>query len=437
VGRETAPIVATALLAWFTAPGPADAQAVPEHPLPAPSPPAAASPDGRPAVPPFLEGTGLTLRLRTYYADVHPPRGLEREALATGGWLAYQSRWFADLLQLGATLYASVPVHAPENKAETLLLAPGRGGYRVLGVAFAGFRWGDVAVLRCCRQLVEQPFVNPQDNAMTPNTFEGVTLGGKVAGVEYFAGYLARIKTRNADRFVAMSEAAGAAGTDGAVALGGVKGQPLSGLTVELAEQYGADTFNTLFARVEYGLPLGEETKLQLGAQFTDQRAVGEALVAPAHDERWVTRYGSARAALGWRGLTLRTAASLTAEGNELQHPWGFPPGYLTLTQQQFNSAGERAWRVGAAYEFPERLAPGLSAEIDLAWGVGAIHPVTRAPLPDEAEYDLVVTYAPPWVEGLRLRLRAVVYDREDAARLSHQVRLIANWDLPLLRASR
>jgi len=51
---------------------------------------------------------------------------------------------------------------------------------------------------------------------MTPNTFEGYTFtgayGGKdgAPGFNYGFGYIDRIKPRNSDRFISMSEAAGA-----------------------------------------------------------------------------------------------------------------------------------------------------------------------------------------------------------------------------------
>ena len=48
---------------------------------------------------------------------------------------------------------------------------------------------------------------------MTPKTFQGVTLGGKVSWLEYLGGYLWKIKPRNADEFISMSEQAGEAPT--------------------------------------------------------------------------------------------------------------------------------------------------------------------------------------------------------------------------------
>jgi len=45
---------------------------------------------------------------------------------------------------------------------------------------------------------------------MTPNTFEGITLGGKLGFAEYLGGgYLWNIKPRNSDTFVSIASAAG------------------------------------------------------------------------------------------------------------------------------------------------------------------------------------------------------------------------------------
>ena len=64
---------------------------------------------------------------------------------------------------------------------------------------------------------MDQSYINPQDNRMTPNTFEGVTVGGKIDWVQYLAGYLWKIKPRNSDEFISMAEQAGAGSSDDGV----------------------------------------------------------------------------------------------------------------------------------------------------------------------------------------------------------------------------
>jgi hypothetical protein len=80
-------------------------------------------------------------------------------------------------------------------------------GYYVPGEAWGALRYKDYALLTGYRQLVDQRYINPQDNRMTPNTFQGVTLGGKFDWVKYLVGYLWEIKPRNSDEFISMSGA--------------------------------------------------------------------------------------------------------------------------------------------------------------------------------------------------------------------------------------
>jgi len=114
-----------------------------------------------------------------------------------------------DTFAIGATLYGSAPLHAPDGRDGTLLLEPGQKGYYVPGEAWGALRYRDYALLTGHRQRVEQPYINSYDSRMTPNTFEGITLGGKLGVAQYLAGYLWNIKPRNSDTFVSMAAVAG------------------------------------------------------------------------------------------------------------------------------------------------------------------------------------------------------------------------------------
>ena len=156
-------------------------------------------------LPPFWRDTDLKLHWRSYYFNRENPEGPENEAWAFGGWLSYKSGWLFDVFGIGATFYGSAPLYAPDDKDGTLLLKPGQEGYSVIGEAFAAVRYQDYVLVKGYRQLVDQPYINPIDNRMTPNTFEGLTAGGTVDVVQYFAGYLWKIKPRNEDNFIFMS----------------------------------------------------------------------------------------------------------------------------------------------------------------------------------------------------------------------------------------
>jgi hypothetical protein len=188
--------------------------------------------------PSFFGDLALDLHLRSYYFNrelpirPRPPSGpddLTQEAWALGGWLDFQSGWLLDTLRVGASGYTSQPAYAPSDRDGTGLLGPGQSGIGVIGQAFAQLRYEPYALLTGYRQLVNQGFVNPQDNRMIPNTFEGATLTGAFGPVEYYAGYLTAMKRRNAETFDNMAKVAG-------VTTGQNRGLVLTSLTVAPAQ---------------------------------------------------------------------------------------------------------------------------------------------------------------------------------------------------------
>ena len=256
------------LLASATCVGPAAADDAPPPPL-QPTPLEALFQPVREMLkplPPFLADTDLKVHFRTYYFNRTNPNDTENEAWAFGGWITYQSGWLLDTFAMGASLYGSAPLYAPDDRDGTLLLKPGQEGYYVPGEAWGALRYQDYALLKGYRQRVDQPYINSQDNRMTPNTFQGVTLGGKVSWLQYLGGYLWKIKPRNADEFISMSEQAGggADSNDGA-GLFGVRLTPLPGLRIDVSNQYGVNTFNTLYA--EGGVSLAALRGLEAAAR--------------------------------------------------------------------------------------------------------------------------------------------------------------------------
>src|SRR5262245_2256125 len=323
--------------------------------------------------PPFIGDTDLKLHIRSYYFNRTNPNETVNEAYALGGWLSYRSGWLLDTFSMGATLYGSGPLYTPPDRDGTLLLKPGQNGYYVPGEAWGALRYDEYAILKGYRQRVDQTYINSQDNRMTPNTFQGVTLGGKVHWVEYLGGFLWKIKPRNADEFISMSEQAGAKNSNDGVGLIGFRLKPLEGLRIDASNQYGVNTFNTFYAEADYLRPLNPDWKLRFGAQFTDQRAVGDALLPEAGGKsHWDTQAGGARIQAIYRDLTLTGAFSITGAGNTIQSPWGSFPGYLSMIDQDFDRAREKAVLVGAAYDFKE-FVPGLSANFNFVWGWDAI----------------------------------------------------------------
>ena len=381
------------------------------------------------------QDTTLIVHPRTFYYEGTQNTGTQNQAWTVGGWIGYRSPRFRDALSLGATVYGSLPLYAPADGDGTFLLKPGQESYLVLGEAFGALRYRDYALLKAGRHVVNQGYINPSDIRMTPYTFEGVTVGGEADSVRYLAGYLWKVKQWNSDEFVSMAEKAGAEGSGGGVGMIGIELTPLPRLRVEVSEQYGFDTFNTLYVKGDYRHPLSGDWVVGVSAEFTDQRAVGEALLMNAAEQN--TRVGAARVQLIRGDLTLTTAFSITGSGNAIQNPWGTYPGFLALIDAPaslgFARANEKGWLIGAVYDFARSDAPGLLV-VNIARGTGAINAQTSASLPDQTEYNFRIEYGVPWLalSGLgnaSLTVRGSFYDREDTHEIGRQIHLILNWD--------
>ncbi len=386
-------------------------------------------------LPPFVRDTDLRLLLRSYYLNARNANETLSEAWAGGAWLTYRSGWLLDTFQMGATVFSSVPLYAPSDRDGTQLLAPGQEGFIVPGVAYGALRYGDYALLTGYRQIVEQTYVNPHDNRMAPVTYEGVTLGGKVGFADYLVGYLTRQKERDSETFVPIGEAVGVRGNGAGLTLAGVRLRPIQGLSIELSNQIVDDVFNTAFGQVDYAHAFDRNFVLTVAGQYTDQRAVGDALLGGSKFTHWVTTVGSMRAQLHYHDFTLTTAFSVTGKGNNLQTPFGQYPGFLHMLIRDFDRAGEVAWMAGIGYDL-SRWIPETRSGFSFAQGTSAVSPTKRTAAPDIREYNFGMDHRAAKHSGLHgfgFAAVAGIVDIEGTNRPQYQIRLILNYEIPLL----
>jgi hypothetical protein len=196
------------------------------------------------------------------------------------------------------------------------------------------------------------PFINRNDNRMTPNTFEGYTLTGSYGGedgapgVRYGAGYIDRIKERNADNFIWMSTAAGAKVKSGVVVGGALfSSGPFS---IGAVDYFCADVINIGYAETRYTLHPTNLIGLALAAQYTDQRSVGNDELTGSY---FSTRQFGIKSEASYQEAILTLSYTVATKGSDLQNPWGGYPGYTSVQVEDFNDAGEQAFLAKAAYD--------------------------------------------------------------------------------------
>jgi outer membrane porin, OprD family len=388
-----------------------------------------------------LRDTQFKVNLRTFYLDRDKFDDTESEALAIGGWAGFKTGYFMDVVSLGLTGYTSQHLHGDEDKDGTLLLAPGQEGYTALGELYADIRIMDDLNLYVGRKEYDTPFINRNDVRMTPNTFEAITLqgkvklgaastGGNVSGggkstvgtgktpmgndsvapvddrgiLKYGIGYFDTIKERNSDEFVSMGEDAGA-DVDRGVFVGGANYQK-GDFSFGAIDYYSPDLINIGYVEAKWAIPLSESWKPRLAAQFIDQRSVGDELL---QDDGFSGQQFGLKAELP-AGRALFTAGyTQTTGGTNMQNPWSGYPGYTSVQVEDFNREGEGAFLLRAGYDF--EFLKGLSA---YALGVLGTSP-DQADQYAKNEYDFNLQWAPPEgvLKGLSLRLRYAVVEQD------------------------
>jgi hypothetical protein len=382
-------------------------------------------------LPPFFRDTKLDVNLRTYYRNAKQFDGSRNEAWAGGGALSYRSGWLFDRLSVGAVLYTSQPLYAPEDRDGTGLLRPGQDGYTVLGQLYARVKVFDELFLNLYRYTYDTPYLNRDDSRMTPKTFEGYTFQGTLGGTDgapglrYGGGYVTKIKERNSDTFVWMSRAAGAM-VDRGVGLAGALFS-YGRFSIGAIDYYSDDIINIGYGEAKYVLPVSKDFGVLFAAQFTDQRSMGADLLKGFP---FATNQFGVKTEMSYRGALLTLAYTRNADGADLQNPWSGYPGYTSVMVQSFKGAGENAFMVKASYDFSRVGAKGLTVYGLYVHGWGRVSP------PNMTEADADVQYRPEWsfLKGLWLRARyAFVQQHQGAKDTTHEVRLIANYDFALL----
>jgi len=385
---------------------------------------------------PFFRDQKLDLNLRTYYMYKDKVDDSLSEAWALGGALNYKSGYFLDHFSLGAAVYTSQPLYAPEERDGTLLLAPGQEGYTVLGQLYGEVKIVPDHFFRFYRQEYNTPYINKNDFRMTPNTFEGYTFhgafGGKdgAPGLNYGGGYITKIKERNSDQFVWMSKDAGANVDRGVATAGLLFSQgPFSFGAIDY---YSDDIINIFYTEAKGVFHLTKELGLRFSVQYSDQRSVGSDYLK-GYD--FSTNQFGVKGEMSYRKAIFTLAYSIADKGADLQSPWGVHPGYTSVQVQDFNRAGENALLGKLSYDFSRLGLTGVTAYALWVHGWNRVDPVTNASVKQEDEYDLDLQWRPQIkvLKGFWFRTRYAYVDQKDGGPSQSDFRIIVNYDIPML----
>jgi hypothetical protein len=365
------------------------------------------------------------LQLRTYYFDQESLTGSQSTAWALGGWAGLRSPWWGDVFQLGIVGYTSQKLYGPEDKGGTRLLAPPQEPITVLGEAFVAARVLD-QTLTAYRQLINRPFINPQDSRMLPNTFEAYNLTGSADRISYTGGYITKMKKRDSESFVWMSNAAGGQGKQAGAIYGSGTWNFAKDGYVRMDEQYAVDVFNSFYVDGKYPIAIDDKTSVTLGAQYYPQSSVGAEQIGP------FSTYGAGlQAEVSHGPLRVLVNYTQTGKGYDTQNPFGGHASYNSVQISDFNTAGEKAWGIRANVDLSSLGAPGLTASALYVAGSRRLDSATGSALPDENETDVRVDCAigkGTILEGLVATFQYAWRHQDGAPQTQTQLRAILNY---------
>ena len=390
--------------------------------------------------PAFFRDSLMQFVARTYYLGRDNFDGSKSQAWAAGGWIAFRSGLIGDLFGVHAAYYTSQKLFGPLDEDGTKLLAPGQNSLGMLGQIYGRVQIIDQEI-RGGRQLVDTPLINPQDNRMVPNTFEGATLVSlpdKDRNYDYALGYLWTVKQRDSNDFISMSNALASGDVENRGApFFMVKYRPFQGLSTAFMDYYVQDFVNTGFVQAEYDFhqPKGVPNWI-IGANVIDQRSVGSDLLT---GNSFQTYQGSAKVQMSYVGWTLFAAGSITGDGSKIFSPYGTKPNYTDMQQVSFDNAGEKAIGGSVAYDFGYAFSKaglsGLSAGAWYAHGWGAINPSTDLGIPNRDELDLWIQYRPTQgpLKGFRVKTQySNVWQQNNVRDTQPEFRFIVDYTVLL-----
>jgi len=398
---------------------------------------------------PFVDNAKFGAQLRSLNFRRDLPADVEQETWAAGGWLWGRTGYWRDFLQFGGTVYGAFRLHGPEDKDGAGLLRPGQDGYAVIGEAYARLKAGEQTAT-IFRQVIganpvpsrglrsittDSSYLAPSDIRMSPLTYEAVMFNGKITdALGYQAGYVDKVKGRNSEQFVSMSQFAGVSTKRAGMWTGGLQWQPIKDLWLEGSYYTIEDTLRIAYANVDWVNRVSKDTHYRLAAQVTNQRSAGDDRLTGDSFSTWNGGvYGEYR----WNWLTLYTAFSTTGKDQQIRNPFSDGPLYLTKRIKTYSRAGEDAVNLGSTFNLATLGLAGFSFDVNYTTDTQRPpHSPTGAFQPKWREVDTDFVYRFPKesvVSNMQLRARWARLREDYGGYNTHinDLRFDLNWAVP------
>jgi hypothetical protein len=233
--------------------------------------------------------------------------------------------------------------------------------------------------VRIGKQVINTPFINPQDGRMRPTGEQGVWMDfNEIPRLRVQAGWLSKISPRGTVRWMDVDESIGiypsGVNTEGGpslykgnltsagVGMLGLTYQMPKGISIQLWDHYVDGIFNTVFIQAEGQWPAASQEQFTWGAQYIFQHPLKDG----GNPERSKTYFDPEDHA---QVFSLRTGykydkslfrvnmTRITADGRFLMpREWGREPLYTFLPRERNEGSGDvKAISFNAIQELPRK----------------------------------------------------------------------------------
>lgn len=312
-----------------------------------------------------------------------------KETFAIGGQLKYETPWLADHFAAAVNMFWAAPLFDDLNQARygnTGVLDKNNDGYAVIGEAYLTGRFGK-STAKVWRQRIESPYLNGNDSRLVPNTFEAYGVESKdIEGLKIHLAWVDKIKLRDSDQFVSMTEAAGADGKKGGLAMLGAEWQATEGTLIKGWNYYAPDLDNTLFIEVMHKQEIYPGVEGRVRFQAVDQRDVGTGYLGS-----YQTNEAGLLLGASYKGFSFDFGGTIVDDSTKIKTPWGVNPFFNMMMVNAFNRAGEKSLFLSAAYDFSQVGIDGFTTNFKAAFGSTPDSGANASA--DNNEYNLNLNY--------------------------------------------
>ena len=334
-----------------------------------------------------------------------------RQDIAAGGMIYYRTAPLSGF-QLGLAFYTgqAMGINDEDKEVYGLLSEDGNNDHQsfsVLGESFIAGNFSAVTV-KIGRQELETPFVNTDDNRLTPQSAEAYVLGiTGIPDLAISAGFVTKMRGKTATEFVSMTEYAGFSGDGKSLMMAGLSYTGIDGLKLQMWDYFISDYFNEIYFRADGKLPLNDQWQLFGAAQYLVQKDAGDARGGSLDTYTY-----AAEAGFETGGLAVSGAFAKVGD-DEVLIPWGHDLICSIMVNDGVRPE-ETSFLGAVQYDFAHIGVKGLVAKIK--------HLDFNTPdngsnaSPDKTETDLDIIFTPKKVlENASIRLRHAIVNKDEA----------------------